>query len=90
MIYDAKRYSFANSNAKNEYLYIEKADKKPEDINDDPSWWSKIWSSISSWFSSNDDAKKEDDIIKDKNVDNNSGGETSWWESTWSFIKNIF
>lgn len=90
MIYDAKRYSFANSNAKNEYLYIEKADKKPEDINDDPSWWSKIWSSISSWFSSNDDAKKEDDIIKDKNVDNNSGGETSWWESTWSYIKNIF
>lgn len=59
MIYDAKRYSFANSNAKNEYLYIEKADKKPEDINDNPSWWSKIWSSISSWFSSNDDAKKK-------------------------------
>lgn len=41
-------------------------------------------------LSSNDDAKKEDNTIKDKNLDNNSADEVSWWESTWTYIKNIF
>lgn len=90
IIYDGKKCSFANSNAKTEYLYIEKADKKLEKINDQSSWWSKIWSSISGMLSSNDDAKKADNTIKDKNLDNNSADEVSWWESTWTYIKNIF
>ncbi len=61
---------YSSDNAKSEY----QCKTKPKE---EPSWYSKAWSNIVNWFSS--DSKKE------------SKEETSsWWSSTWNSLKNIF
>lgn len=65
--------------------YIERPEKK---VANKPSWWTKIWSSVKGWFTT-DDEKVENKKTNKPKEDTNSVEDESWWESTWSSIKNI-
>lgn len=83
MIYDGNGCSFANTNAKKEYLGT-------GEVVDKPSWLCKIWSFVCGLFQSDNEEQKKEDTTKDKNIDNNSVEDSSWWKSIWAYIKNNF
>jgi len=73
--FDGKYRHFINVSAKEEYNYIEKP------IEEEPSWWSRTWTSITSWFSSDSDAEEKDKEETEK---------SSWWSKTWTSITGWF
>ena len=71
--FDGKCRHYINKKAKEEYLFRGTPNKEP-------SFWSKAWSSITNWFSSDSDS--EQDKKEDK--------EPSFWSKAWSSTTNWF
>lgn len=89
--FDGKERTFINKDAQIEYTYTDKKEQEP-------SWWSKAWTSITSIFSSDDETTEQEPAKEEKNTSQeekkqtkaSNEDESSWYENAWATIKGVF